>query len=271
MTADTTSRPLAVVTGASSGIGYELAKQFGQNGFDVVVAAEDAELAQAAARLRTDTDAQITPVQADLATVDGCEELYQRTQALGRPVDAIALNAGIGPGGDFFADTDLFAELKTIRLNVDHVVHLTKRFGVDMVARGEGRILITSSVLASQPAPYQAVYGGSKAFVQSLAEALRQELADKGADVTITALQPGPTDTEFFDRGDLTDSRLGASDHKDDPAKVAEQGFQALMKGKSSVVAGNPGNKVHALVNELVPDTLAAKVSKPLTRPGGAE
>jgi short-subunit dehydrogenase len=270
MTSDTTARPLAVVTGASSGIGYELAKQFGQNGFDVVVAAEDAELAQAADRLRTDTDAMVEPVQVDLATFDGCEELYRATQALGRPVDAIALNAGIGPGGDFFADTDLFAELKMVHLNVNHVVHLTKRFGVDMVARGEGRILITSSVLASQPAPFQAVYGATKAFDRFFAEALTAELSDHEADVSITVLQPGPTDTEFFDRGDLTDTRLGASEHKDDPAKVAEQGFQALMKGKHSVVAGNPGNKAQAVLNELTPDAVTSKLTKPLNRPGGA-
>jgi short-subunit dehydrogenase len=263
------TRPLAVVTGASSGIGYELAKQFGQHGFDVVVAAEDAELAQAATRLRTDTDAQITPVQVDLATFEGCEELYRRVQGQGRPVDALALNAGIGMGGDFFRDTDLFDELRSIHLNVDHTVHLTKRFGVDMVARGAGRILITSSVVASAPTPYQAVYAATKAFVQHLAEGLRQELSDTG--VTITSLQPGATDTEFFDRGDLTDSRLGASDHKDDPAKVAEQGFEALMAGKASVVGGNPGNKVQAIANELLPDAVAAKVTKPLTRPGGAD
>ncbi len=268
MTADP-ARPLAVVTGASSGIGYELAKQFALNGFDLVVAAEDAELDQAAHRLASETPAYVEQVRVDLSTFEGCEELYRRATAGTRPVAAIALNAGVGVGGDFLRDTDLFDELRMIHLNVDHVVHLAKRFGVDMVARGEGRILITSSVVAAAPTPFQTVYAATRAFVQSFAEGVRQELSD--TDVTITALQPGATDTEFFDRADLTDTRLGASDHQDDPAKVAEQGFQALMAGKASVVAGNPGNKVQAVVSELLPDSVAAKVTKPLTRPGGAE
>ncbi len=250
MTADP-ARPLAVVTGASSGIGYELAKQFALNGFDLVVAAEDAELDQAAHRLASETPAYVEQVRVDLSTFEGCEELYRRATAGTRPVAAIALNAGVGVGGDFLRDTDLFDELRMIHLNVDHVVHLAKRFGVDMVARGEGRILITSSVVAAAPTPFQTVYAATRAFVQSFAEGVRQELSD--TDVTITALQPG------------------ATDHKDDPAKVAEQGFQALMAGKASVVAGNPGNKVQAVVNELLPDSVAAKVTKPLTRPGGAE
>jgi short-subunit dehydrogenase len=269
MSADPTPRPLAVVTGASSGIGFELARQFATNGFDLVIAAEDAELGLAATRLGSETPAQVEHVQTDLATFDGCETLYERVRAGGRPVDALALNAGVGVGGDFFRDTDLFAELRMVHLNVEHVVHLAKRFGVDMVARDAGRILITSSVVASAPTPYQTVYAATRAFVQHLAEGLRQELTDSA--VTVTALQPGPTDTEFFDRADMTDSRLGASDHKDDPAKVAEQGFQALMAGKGSVVAGNPGNKLHAMANEVLPDAVAAKVAKPLTRPGGAE
>jgi len=235
------------------------------------VASSASSAATAATRLGAEVPAAtVTPVRADLATLEGCEELYRRTQALGRPVDAVALNAGIGPGGDFFRETDLFDELRMIRLNVDHVVILAKRFGVDMVARGSGRFLITSSVAASAPHPYLAVYAATKAFERSFGDSIREELSSLGADVTVTLLQPGPTDTEFFDRAGITDTRLGASDHKDDPATVAEQGFRALMDGKDSVVAGSPLNKVQAVTSDLLPDSVAGKLTKPMTRPGGA-
>jgi uncharacterized protein len=260
-------RPLALVTGASSGIGRELAKQFAEHGFDLVVAAEDVELDDAVEELRG-MGATVAPVSVDLTKYEDCERLVAAVRGSGRSVDAAALNAGIGSGGAF-VETDLETELALIALNCGSTVHLAKRFAQDMVARGEGRILITSSVASQAPEPFQAVYGASKAFDQSFALALREELKDSG--VTVTALLPGPTDTEFFDRADLTDTKLGASDKKDDPAVVARQGFEGLMKGEASVFAGSFSSKVMGKASSVTPDSVAARLKRPLTEPGSAE
>jgi short-subunit dehydrogenase len=138
-----------------------------------------------------------------------------------------------------------------------------------MGARGEGRILFTSSIASQAPQPFQAAYGASKAFVQSLALALREELSDRG--VSVTALLPGPTDTEFFDRADLTDTKLGASDEKDDPAQVARQGFEGLMKGDASVFAGSLASKAMGRLSAVTPGPLATKTMRPMSEPGSAD
>jgi short-subunit dehydrogenase len=249
------SRPLALVTGASSGIGLELAKQFVQNGFDLLICAEDTGIHQARTDLATN-GARVEAVQADLASYDGVEQLYKKAQELGRPVDVLAVNAGVGVGGDFARETDLKAELNLIQLNITSAVHLTKRVVKDMVARGEGRILFTSSIAAVLPAPLEAVYGGSKAFLQSFSEALRNEVKDVG--ITVTALMPGPTETNFFHRAGMDDTRVGQQE-KDDPAQVAKEGFEALMAGKDKVVAGALTNKVMAASTRVLPD--AAKTA----------
>ncbi|MCZ2858737.1 SDR family NAD(P)-dependent oxidoreductase [Blastococcus sp. VKM Ac-2987] len=264
---DTAVRPLALVTGASSGIGLELAKQFAENGYDLIVAAEDTALEAAALQLRQ-RGAAVSPVRADLARREEVEKLVAAVRGAGRPLDAAALNAGVGVGGRF-VETDLEAELDLVALNCVSTMHLAKRVAQDMVVRGEGRILFTSSVASQAPQPFQAVYGASKAFVQSLALALREEVADTG--VTVTAMLPGPTDTEFFDRGDLTDTKLGASDKKDDPAQVAEQGFRALMKGEATVFAGSLASRAMGRMSAMTPDTVAAKTMKPMTAPGSAD
>jgi uncharacterized protein len=260
-----TGRPLAVVTGASSGIGYELARQFAENGFDLVVAAEDAGIDDAAAKLARDGGPTVTPVRVDLATEAGVEELYARITDTGRPVDAIALNAGVGQGGDFARETDLRDELTIVDLNVRSTVHLAKRVLPDMVRRNDGKVLFTSSIASTMPGAFQAVYNASKSFVQSFAEALRNELKD--TDVTVTALMPGPTDTEFFERADMMDTNVGQG-KKDDPAKVAKQGFEALMKGKDHVVAGSVKNKAQAVANKVVPDTAKAEMHRKMAEPG---
>ena len=260
---NSSTRPLAVVTGASRGIGYELAAQFAANGFDLVVNAEDAGLAEAAAALSA-TGAQVEPVRADLATYDGVEALWSAIQATGRPVDAVALNAGVGVSGDFATSTDLEAELALLNLNVTSAVHLAKRVLPDMVARGSGRILFTSSVAATMPGPFYAVYAASKAFLLSFAEAIRYELKDSG--VSITALMPGPTDTDFFRRAGMEDTRAGTS-YQDDPAEVARQGFEALMAGKDHVVAGVQ-NKALTTAAKVLPETVKAAAHARLTEPG---
>jgi short-subunit dehydrogenase len=261
-------RPLAVVTGASSGIGYELARQFVQHGYDVLVAAEDAGLETASLELRRDGGAQVITCRTDLATYEGVETLCQAIAATGRPVDAAALNAGRGAGGDFARDTDLRDELNVIDVNVTSTVHLAKRVLPAMVSRGKGRVLFTSSIASTMPGAYQAVYNASKAFVQSFAEAVRNELKDTG--VTVTSLMPGPTDTNFFERADMTDTRVGAG-KKDDPAKVAEQGFEALMRGDDHVVAGSFMNKVQAVAGKVVPDTAKAQMHRKMAEPGSAQ
>jgi short-subunit dehydrogenase len=254
-----TDRDFAVVTGASSGIGYELAKQFAANGYDLLIAAEDEAITQAADNLRRDGVNDVRPVRVDLATYEGVEELYAAILATNRPVDAIALNAGRGEGGDFVRETDLRDELNVIDVNVTSTVHLAKRVLPDMVARGSGKVLFTSSIASMMPGTYQAVYNASKAFVQSFAEALRNELKDTG--VTITALMPGPTDTNFFHRADMDDTRVGASE-KDDPALVAKQGFEALMKGEQQAVAGSVKTKVQAAASKVMPDRAKAQMHR---------
>ncbi|MES1023282.1 SDR family NAD(P)-dependent oxidoreductase [Gloeocapsa sp. BRSZ] len=260
------TRPLAVVTGASNGIGYELAKQFAQNGFDLLVTATGESINEAAQAFEK-LGAKVKTVQADLATYDGVEALYSQIKATGQPVEAIAINAGVGVGGDFARETDLQDELNLINLNVVSSVHLAKRVVKDMVERGKGRILFTSSIAALMPGPFEAVYAASKAFVHSFAEGLCNELKDTG--VTVTSLMPGPTDTNFFHRAGMDDTKAGAS-KKDDPAEVAKQGFEALMAGKDSVIAGSVMTKIQGNVSKVLPDTIAAEQHRQLTEPGSA-
>ncbi|GGS71268.1 oxidoreductase [Planobispora rosea] len=261
------TRPLAVVTGASSGIGYELAGQFARNGFDLVIAAEDEDIVQAARSLE-DLGATVSSVRVDLAHYDGVEEFYTRVTASGRPVDAVAINAGIGVSGDFARDTDLNAELKLLKLNVVSAVHLAKRVLPGMVERGQGRVLFTSSIAGTMPGPFHAVYAASKAFLYSFSEAIREELKDTG--VTVTALLPGPTDTDFFRRADMEDTKVG-SGKKDDPAEVARQGFEALMKGDDHVVAGSKKNVLQSVAGKLMPEPAQARMARPMAEPGGGD
>jgi short-subunit dehydrogenase len=261
----TAAHPLALVTGASSGIGLELAKQFARHGYDLVIVAEDAGISDAADALRA-SGATVEAVRADLAAHDGVHALVERLRALGRPVDAAAINAGVGVGGPFL-ETDLEAEVNMINLNVVSTVHLAKHVVKEMAARGEGRVLFTSSIAAEMPAPFQAVYGATKAFVQSFSEALRNELKDTA--ITVTALQPGPTETEFFHRAGMDDTRVGAG-KKDSAAEVARQGFEAMMKGKDHVVAGSITNKVQSALAQVTPEPALAEMHRKLTEPGSA-
>ena len=252
----------AVVTGASSGIGLELARQFAQHGFDVLICAEDDGITAAAAQLQAPGVA-VTAVQADLATPAGVQVLTDAIGAAGRPVDALAINAGIGNGGSFL-DIPLADELRLINTNIVSGVQLAKWALPGMVARGQGRVLFTASVASTMPGPFYATYAASKAFVLSFAQALRHELKDSG--VTVTALMPGPTDTEFFDRADMQDTPAGQGS-KDDPAEVAADGFRALMAGKDHVVAGSVKNKAQVIGASVLPDTTKAAIHAKLTAP----
>ncbi len=263
----TTDRSVAVITGASSGIGLELARQFAEHGYDLIIAAEDDAIENAAAELGRD-GIQVEAVQADLAKPEGVEQLYSRIQGQGDRVEAVALNAGIGAGGAFATGTELNQELQLVDLNVRSTVHLAKLVLRDMVGRGRGRVLFTSSIASTMPGSFQAVYNASKSFVQSFALALRDELKDTG--VTVTSLMPGPVETEFFDRADMLDTKVGAGE-KDDPADVAADGFEALMAGKERVFSHSLKTKIQGRGSRLMPDSVKAGMHRQMAEPGSAE
>jgi short-subunit dehydrogenase len=260
------TRPLALVTGASTGIGRSLAREFGEHGYDLVIAADDDAIHDAAEALRA-TGSAVVAEQVDLSTADGVTALHRAATSAGN-IAAAALNAGVGVGGRF-DETDLDRDLALVDLNCRSTVHLAKLLTRDMVRAGEGRLLFTSSIAATTPGPYHATYAASKAFVHSFAEAIRVELADTG--VTVTSLMPGPTDTDFFERGDMLDTKLGAMDSKDDPDDVARQGFEALMAGKDHVVAGRLMNKVQTAAARVLPDQRTASAMSGMTEPGSAD
>ena len=257
-------RNFALVTGASSGIGRELAKQFAGHGFDLLIAAED-ELDGAVAELQS-LGARVEAVRVDLAAPAGVEELWRRVKETGRRLDAAALNAGVGAGGAF-VEIDLEKQLNIIDVNCRSTVHLAHLVLRDMVARNSGRVLFTSSIASTMPGSFQAVYNASKSFDQSLALALRNELKDTG--VTITALLPGPTDTGFFERADMLDTKLGAGD-KDDPEDVARLGFEALMSGEERAVAASLATKLQGRGSRLLPDSVKAELHRRMAEPGSA-
>ena len=256
------NRPLAVVTGASTGIGYELAKLCAENGFDLVVAA-DTPLEEAVTTLRG-LGAQVDALETDLATVEGVDELY--AAIAGRPVDALLANAGHGLGGAFL-DQDFEEVRHVIDTNVTGTVYLIQKIGRDMRARNQGRILITGSIAGFMPGSFQAVYNGTKAFVDSFSFALRNEL--KETEITVTCLMPGATETEFFERADMLDTKVGTQE-KDDPAKVAKDGFEAMMSGESDVVSGWT-NKIQTTLANVTPNEMLAEQHRKMAEPGTAE
>ncbi len=250
-------RPLAVITGASSGIGYELARKFGENGYDLVIVADNREkLSDAAERLsQLPSEPGIETISADLTTAEGVNTVYHRVKALGRPIDVLAANAGVGVSGDF-DETDLDAEIALINLNVTSQVHLIKLVLRDMRALGAGDILITSSIAGILPGPRMAVYAASKAFLRFFGQGIREELKDTGINVTV--LMPGPTETDFFERANMLDTVVGQAE-KQDPAEVAEAAVQALRDRSDHVIPGAK-NKLQAGMAKLMSDTARAKV-----------
>lgn len=263
-----TMRPLALVTGASSGIGLELAKQFAVNGFDLLITARNGDL-EGPRDILMDLGADVYLFHADLSRWSGVEKLHAEIKRMNRPLEAVALNAGVGSGGPF-QETDLQKELELIRLNIMSSVHLSKLILPDMIEAGSGRILFTSSISAVTPVPFEAVYAASKAFLFSFAESLRNELKDTG--VTVTALLPGPTDTNFFRRAGLSGTKVGEKlKHENSPEDVARQGFIAMMKGKDHVTAGNLKTKMTGAAYKIIPEWAKAYVHRNLSAPGSAE
>jgi short-subunit dehydrogenase len=255
-------RPLALVTGASSGIGYHLAACCARNGFDLLIASDESAIQDARRRL-TALGVNVDAVQADLSTIEGVDRLY--AALYGRPVDALLANAGRGLGRDFL-DQSVAAWRSVVDTNVTGTLYLLQKIGVDMRTRGHGRILITGSIAGFMPGAYQAVYNGTKAFLDSFSFALRNEL--QGTGVTVTCLMPGPTDTRFFERADMLDTRMGTQD-KDDPSDVAEVGFEAMMKGEGDVISGWR-NKLMVAASHVTPADMLAEQHRRMAAPGTA-
>ena len=254
------NKPFAIVTGASSGIGLELASICAREGFDLLVAADRPEIHAAAEGFRR-LGAQAVVVETDLATTDGVNRLL--AAAAGRPVDALLANAGHGLGRAFL-DQDFDEVRHVIDTNVSGTVYLVQRVGREMRARGQGRILLTGSIAGFMPGTYQAVYNGTKAFIDSFSFALRAELKDTG--VTVTCLMPGATETDFFERADMLDTKVGQS-KKDDPADVARIGFDAMIRGDGDVVSGWK-NKLQSAIANVTPAQILAEQHRRMAEPG---
>ena len=254
-------RPFALVTGASSGIGYELARLLAEDGYDLLIAADTPSLTEAHQALEG-LGASVDSLQVDLATMDGVEALYARVGD--RPIDVLAANAGHGLG-DAFLDQDWAEARHVIDTNVTGTTRLLQLVGRRMRDQGRGRILITGSIAGLMPGSFAAVYNGTKAFVDSFSFALRNELKDSG--VSVTVLMPGVTDTRFFERADLMDTAVGQDDHKADPADVARTGYEAMKRGDGDVVAGLK-NKVQAAMAAVTPQSVLAEQHRKMAEPG---
>ena len=256
-------RPLAVVTGASSGIGYELARICALHGHDLVIAADQGTIEEAAQAFRA-LGALVDTVEADLSELSGVDRLYAAIN--GRPVDALLANAGHGLGKGFL-DQDFDAVRHVIDTNITGTIYLIQKVVRDMRTRGAGRVLITGSIAGFMPGTYQAVYNGTKAFIDSFSFALRAELKDSG--VTVTCLMPGATETEFFERADMLDTKVGQAE-KDDPADVAMTGFTAMMNGEGDVVSGWK-NKLQSAIANVTPAGVLAEQHRKMAEPGSGE
>jgi uncharacterized protein len=252
-------RPLAIVTGASSGIGLGLARECARGGFDLLIAA-DRPLAAAESELQG-LGASVEAVEADLSTPHGVDKLY--TALRGRPVSALLANAGQGLGHGFL-DQDFNDIIKVIDTNITGTLALIHRIGQEMRERNDGRILITGSIAGFMPGSFQAVYNGTKAFIDSFSWALRNEL--KETNITVTCLMPGATDTDFFERAGMSDTKVGM-DEKMDPNEVAKIGFKAMMEGEGDVVAGWK-NKMQAAIASITPSAVLAEQHRKMAEPG---
>jgi len=245
-----------LVTGASSGIGYELARIFVREGYNLVIVGRHQDtLTTVAENFEREFGRKVTPIAKDLSKPESPAELYREVQSRNIRVDVLVNDAGMGEHG-FFAETDMQKELDIIQLNVASLVHLTKLYLKDMLARGEGRILQVASIAGTMPNPLMAVYGATKAFVLSFSEALSEELKD--TNITMTALLPGATDTDFFNKADAENTNAAEMAKKTDPAGVAQDGYDALMKGERKIISGLM-NKIQVAMTNVLPDSMTAK------------
>jgi short-subunit dehydrogenase len=256
---------LAIITGASTGIGFELATLAAKDGYDLIVVADE-PLIEAAAEDFKQFGTDVRSVQADLSTLEGVDMLL--AAAGGRRIDLLAANAGIGTGGAFL-DQDVSNWRHSIDTNVTGTVYLLQKVLKDMVSLRQGKVLVTGSIAGYVPGAFNAVYNATKAFVDNFTEALRNELKDVEG-VTLTTLMPGATDTEFFARAGMLDTKVGQDEKKADPAKVAKDGWDALMAGQGHIVSG-PSNKLQVLGAGVVPQSVLAEQHRKMAEPGGGE
>lgn len=246
----------ALITGATSGIGYELAHIFAQEGYNLVlVARTEDDLNTVANELRGLFGVEVLTLPKDLFQPFTAFEVYNEVKAAGITINVLVNDAGQGVYGKFI-ETDIYQQLDIIQLNVNALTILTHLFLKDMVARNEGKILQLASIVSEIPAPLQAVYGGTKQYILSFTEALINEVKD--TNVTITALQPGPTKTDFFRKAGAENSKFVKETKLADPAVVARDGYEALMKGDDKVVSGFK-NKIESVMSNVLPDTVLAE------------
>lgn len=244
-----------LITGGTTGIGYELARIFANHGHNLIIVARDEnELAQTARDLQP-LGVEVITISKDLFNKDAPFELYDEINEKEWVVDILVNNAGQGLYGQF-AETDIYRELDIIQLNIASLIVLTKLFLQDMLDRGDGRIMNLSSIASKAPGPWQSVYHGTKAFVQSFTEAVRNEVKDTG--VTLTALLPGATDTDFFRKAEMEESKVVQDGKLDDPAQVAQDGYDALMRGDDMIISGMK-NKINVAMSNVMPDKVAAE------------
>lgn len=257
----TTTKKHVLITGGSMGIGFELAKLFASDGYNLVLVARDqTELDNAAAEVKKLNHIDVVTIAKDLFEPENAFQLHNEVKTKGIDIGILVNNAGHGHYGEF-VDTDLRTELQIIHLNISSLVVLTKLFLKDMVAKGEGRILNLSSIAGKVPGPWQSVYHGTKAFVQSFTESIRYEVKDKG--IVVTALLPGATDTDFFHKAGMESSKIVQDKSQlADPADVAKDGYKALMNGDDMVVSGMK-NKMQVAMGAITSDEKnAAKMAK---------
>uniref|UniRef100_UPI0035CAC28F SDR family NAD(P)-dependent oxidoreductase n=1 Tax=uncultured Sphingomonas sp. TaxID=158754 RepID=UPI0035CAC28F len=259
------SRPFAIITGASTGIGFELATLAARNGYDILVVADE-PLVDAAAQDFKQFGTDVRSVEADLSTTDGVDRLLAAAE--GRQIDLLCANAGHGLGHGFL-DQQVSEWRHVVDTNITGTLYLLQKVLKPMVARDAGKVLVTGSIAGFIPGSFQAVYNGTKAFVDNFTDALRNEIKESKG-VTLTTLMPGPVDTEFFARGDMLDTSVGADPHKSDPADVAKDGWDALMAGKASVVSGWK-NKIQAAIANVTPAAVLAEQHRKMAEPGSAE
>jgi short-subunit dehydrogenase len=232
------------------------------DGFDLLIAADEARIHSAAEDFRK-LGVEVDAVEADLATIEGVDALYAATN--GRAVDALLANAGVGLGGAFLDQN--FADIRhVVDTNITGTIYLAQKIAKEMRSRGEGRILFTGSVAGFTPGSFNATYNGTKAFIDSFSFALRNELKDSG--VTVTCLMPGATETEFFERADMMDTKIAQS-KKDDPVDVARAGYEAMMSGEGDVVSGFK-NKVMSAAALVTPSDTLAEQHRKKAEPGSA-
>ncbi|MDF2495268.1 SDR family NAD(P)-dependent oxidoreductase [Sphingomonas sp.] len=256
---------LALVTGASTGIGFELATLAAREDYDLIVVADE-QLIQAAANDFQQFGTNVVAVEADLSTIEGVDTTL--AAAAGRQIDLVCANAGISKGGPFL-DESVEDWCHSIDTNVTGTVYLLQKTLRDMVARGSGKILVTGSIVGYIPGSFNAIYNATKAFIDNFTEALRNEIKDVEG-VTLTTLMPGPVDTEFFARADMLDTSVGQSENKSDPVDVAKDGWDALMAGKGHIVSGLK-NKIQVLGAGVVPQSVLAERHRAMAEPGSGK